>query len=316
MKRVQRLKELNDLLRCHQGFTIYDLMAKLDAGLSTIRKDLLEIQQPPYNAVLWNEYRGKERLYRYKNLEFTLPLFEDTDEIKDKLNSAINAIEKYKGTPQYEWLKICLMSIENGSVLGASSVMSFDNNAELVGIKYLSQLSNAIVNKYPVKLTYQPYTAEEKILYVHPYHLKQYNNRWFLIGKVESKERLQNYALDRIKGVEHLSKPYIESEIDFDDYFNDVIGVSVNDGPIEKIELRVCKKRYPYIETKPLHPTQDIVEENETEDSVYITIDVKINKELITTLLSFGPDIEVVAPDSLRTLLKDRIKDMYNKYNS
>lgn len=152
MKKNQRLKELNNLLRCHQGYTILDLMAKLDAGERTIRKDLEEIQRPPYNAVFSYEFRGKERLYRYKDITYSLPLFDDTDEVKEKLNSAIKAIERYKGTPQYEWLKLCLISIENGSVLGINGVMSFDNNAKLFGIKYLSSISDAIVNKYPVTL--------------------------------------------------------------------------------------------------------------------------------------------------------------------
>lgn len=168
----------------------------------------------------------------------------------------------------------------------------------------------------PVRLTYQPYMSEKQDIFVHPYHLKQYNNRWFLIGKAEGKEHLQNYAVDRIKGIVHLSKPYIESEIDFSNYFDDVIGVSVNENPIEKIIMKVNKKRYPYIRTKPLHPTQDVIEENENDDYVVISIDVKVNNELITTLLSYGPDIEVLSPDSLRNLIIERIKTMYDTYKS
>ena len=316
MKKILRLKKLNELLRCHQGYTVLDLMVKLDAGERTIRKDLEEIQRPPYNAEFWYEFRGKERLYRYKDLNYSLPLFDDTDEVKEKLNLAIKAIERYKGTPQYEWLKLCLIAIENGSVLGINGIMSFDNNAELVGIEYLSSLSDAIVNKYPVRLTYQPYSAEEQVLLVHPYHLKQYNNRWFLIGKAEGKEQLQNYAVDRIKRIEHLSKHYIESDIDFEDYFGDVIGVSINDTPIEKIILKVSKKRYPYIDTKPLHSTQDVIEENDADDFIVISIDVKINNELISQLLSFGPDLEVMAPESLRNSFIEKTKKMYNKYKS
>lgn len=135
MKRIHRIKQLNDLLRSHQGYTILDLMARLDVGERTIRKDLEQIQQPPYNAVFCNEYRGKERLYRYKDIDFSLPMFDESDEIKTKVNETIEALKRYEGTPQFDWLRLCLIAIENGSVLGLDSVMSFENNADLSGIE-------------------------------------------------------------------------------------------------------------------------------------------------------------------------------------
>lgn len=169
MKRIHRIKQLNDLLRSHQGYTILDLMARLDVGERTIRKDLEQIQQPPYNAVFCNEYRGKERLYRYKDIDFSLPMFDESDEIKTKVNETIEALKRYEGTPQFDWLRLCLIAIENGSVLGLDSVMSFENNADLSGIENISTLADAIVNKYPIKLAYQPYRAEQQqIIYVHP----------------------------------------------------------------------------------------------------------------------------------------------------
>ena len=317
MNKIQRLKKLNDLLRCHQGYTILELMAELDAGESTVRKDLEQIQKPPFNAKFNFVFRGKERLYRYKDLDYSLPLFKSNDEIKKKLDTAIKAIEKYIENsnsipPHYEWLKLCLIAIENDGIFGSSGIMSFDYNAKLKGIEYLTSLSDAIINKYPVKLTYHPYFSDVQFLYVHPYHLKQYNNRW--LGKVEGKEQLQNYAIDRIKGVEHLSKQYIETDVDFDDFFKDVIGVSVNDVPVDTIELKVNKRRYNYIRTKPLHHSQTEIKSKETEETVTLTLKLKINKELVSTLLSYGADVVVVAPDRLRTIIMKEIDDMYSAY--
>ena len=80
--------------------------------------------------------------------------------------------------------------------------------------------------------------------------------------------------------------------------------------------MKVSKKRYPYIDTKPLHSTQDVIEENDADDFIVISIDVKINNELISQLLSFGPDLEVMAPESLRNSFIEKTKKMYNKYKS
>ena len=124
MKKILRIKKLNELLKYHQGHTLLELMATLDVEERTIRKDLKQIQEPPYNAVLCNEYRGKERVYRYKDITFNLSLFEENNEIKQKLDAAIEAVNQYEGTPQFDWLKICLMAIENGSVAGVGNISS------------------------------------------------------------------------------------------------------------------------------------------------------------------------------------------------
>lgn len=315
MKRIHRIKQLNDLLRSHQGYTILDLMAKLDVGERTIRKDLEQIQHPPYNAVFSNEYRGKERLYRYKDINFSLPIFNESDEIKTKVNETIEALKRYEGSPQFDWLRLCLIAIENGSISGFDSVMSFENNADLTGIENIQALADAILNKYPIKLGYQPYRAErQQIIYVHPYHLKQFNNRWFLIGKPDNLDAIHNYAIDRIKTVEHLSKGYVESDIDFSEYFDDVIGVSVSDGPIEHLELMVSKSRYPYIQTKPLHWSQRHIKEKDTDDHVFISLDVKPNHELISLLLSFGSDVIVISPKKIKDIVLKNIEASLSAY--
>lgn len=316
MKKIHRIQKLNELLKHHSGHTLIELMAKLDVGERTIRQDLEQLQKPPYNAVFSNEYRGKERVYRYKDVSFNLPLFEDINEVKEHLDSAISAIENFQGIPQFDWLKLCLTSIENGGITGVSSIMSFESNADLEGLEHIQKICDAIVNKYPIKLIYKPYRSEEYVVYVHPYHLKQFNNRWFLIGKPDDYNGLHNYAIDRIISIEHLSKKYIETDVDFEDYFYDVVGVTVPDAPIERVELMVKKKRYPYIKTKPLHCTQKHIKEKDTEDFVCLEISVIPNRELISLLMSYGSDIVVINPVTLREQISNNVKEMYDSYNA
>lgn len=314
MKRANRIMKLNELLKHHQGYTVIELMAKLDVEDSTIRKDLSLIQRPPYNAVLANKYKGKERVYRYKDLDFSLSLAEEDDEIKQNLQKAIKSLDKFEGTPQFDWLKLCFMAIENGSVSGLSGVMSFENNAELTGIEHITSILNAIVKKYPIKLTYKPYKSDKQQFHVHPYHLRQYNKRWFLIGTPDGTYKIHNYAIDRIIDVKHLSKPYIETTIDFDEFFDDVIGITVCDVPTQQILMMVNKNRYPYIKTKPLHWSQKELKERNTDDKVCISINVKPNYELYSTLLSFGSDVIVISPESIRREMQEKVAELYNSY--
>ena len=109
-----------------------------------------------------------------------------------------------------------------------------------------------------------------------------------------------------------MAVPYKEADTVFDDYFDDVIGVTVPNDDSEDIVLRISKPRFEYIRTKPLHLSQRIVEEND--NFAVITINVKVNKELEALVLSFGSDMEVLSPEGFRARIAERIKVMNQKY--
>ena len=195
----------------------------------------------------------------------------------------------------------------------SSSVVSFQSNPDLKGISLFGDLLSAIINKKVLKLTYAPFGKDSFTDRIYPYYLKQFNDRWYLIAQAVGYETFGHYALDRIESFEEINMPYKESEVDFEEYFDDVIGVTVpeHDEPVDVI-LSVSNNRYNYIKTKPLHLSQR--ELGEDNGYTRISINVKINKELIALLLSFGSDIEVLAPASLRAEIAKNIRAMSYKY--
>ena len=165
-----------------------------------------------------------------------------------------------------------------------------------------------------LKLTYTPFGKDSYDERVYPYHLKQFNDRWYLIAQAVGYEYYGHYALDRIDHFEEVDTPnYKESEVSFEEYFDDVIGVTVPEDhePVDVI-LSVSNSRFHYIDTKPLHLSQRIL--GKDKNYTRISINVKINKELISLLLSFGADLEVLAPASLRQMIAKAIRAMNQKY--
>jgi len=110
--------------------------------------------------------------------------------------------------------------------------------------------------------------------------------------------------LDRIISLSEVNSKYIENtKYDFGEYFDDIIGITIpNDGSIELIELQFSSKQAPYIITKPLHHSQKSkpIDEN----GVLVTIEVIPNYELKSLLLSFGKDVKILSPASLRDEIK------------
>lgn len=150
---------------------------------------------------------------------------------------------------------------------------------------------------------------------LHPYILKQYNNRWFVLGLNESKSiATWIMALDRIQDIKELESKYIELDVDWeDDYFYDIIGVSRNEDEVIELELEFDQNLAPYIQTKPIHPTQS-KGKPQNNGSVRVTIKVIPNYELERLILSFGERVSVVRPLEFRNRIQEQVMRLGDIY--
>ena len=302
---------IDDLVdECNKALRRID---KPDVSKRTIQNDI-NILEADYGIRLnENLKRGRQRLYRYVDTSDTISLYRMNDEERNKIEDAIYVLKDFEGEPLYDWVRTILMQIEGGLFDGESSpVVSFQSNLDLKGLDHFSKLLQAILTKRVLKLRYTPYGKAQITATVYPYHLKEYNDRWYLIAQAKGYDSYSHYALDRIDDFEEVAVPYKEADTEFDDYFDDVIGVTVPNDDSEDIVLRISKPRFEYIRTKPLHLSQRIVEENDY--FAVITINVKVNKELEALVLSFGSDMEVLSPEGFRARIAERIKVMNQKY--
>ena len=176
-------------------------------------------------------------------------------------------------------IRLYLMGIKNDLLVDHRPFMAFDNNVDLTGFEYLEDLGQAILDKQPLKIEYKPFVEDLQQLVIHPYFLKQYNNRWFLLAWSEPAGRIHNFALDRIQSMEPTDevKYYPQpNNVRFEEYFDDIVGVTnCDDSEVENIVLHVSRKSYDYIATKPLHWSQKPVKGSETEDRVTIHLRAK-----------------------------------------
>lgn len=323
-----RYQVLNDCFRNpYREYDIDDLVdacseamrRKLDmtAGVSkrTVQNDIAALQLPPYSIRLDETFfRGKKRLYRYTDTNYSLPMYRMNDSERHKIQDAIYVLRAFEGEPLYDWARTVLMQVEGGLLNETTkSVVSFQTNPDLKGLNLFNELLQAILSKRVLKITYAPFGKDPYQERIYPYHLKQYNDRWYLIAQAVGYDTLAHYALDRIEDFEEIQMKYKEPDVDFEEYFDDVIGVTVPEGKPEDIVIKVAKKRYNYIKTKPLHMSQRVIEEGD--DYAVISINVKLNNELEAHLLSFGSDVEVLTPTSFRARISEKIKIMNHNYN-
>ena len=286
-------------------------------AMNSVRDDIEQIQRIYPGADVESYREGRNIYYRYADPEFSIfktPM--KPDEII-QLTQTLRLLRRFKGMPQFDWVD------EIAERLGASlkldestdEIVGFDENLDLEGMDNFTPLFNAIVDKQPLKLTYQSFKQDnEETIIVHPYYLKQYNKRWFLIAWNDEKNLMANYAFDRIKGIEDVNVPYKFTDVNFFDYFEDMIGVSKDTRTEpQTVKLWVSAAQWPYIKTKPLHgATQRLVSLDEK--GAVITIEVYLNYELEQQILSFGEKVKVLEPAELKERIKQRLTEAANNY--
>ena len=269
-----------------------------------------------WNATIKRCYEGRRCYYRYEDENFSINKRDFSEAELDKLDEALIMLNRLNGTAGFDWVSEFVANFEDklGRRRNTIPVIGYEKNPFLTGIENLSVLYNYIVNKQVLKITYQHFTQGEMVYFMHPYYLKQYNNRWFLFGITErKKDVLTNLPLDRIVKIEPVHMAYISNtKFDFEEYFDDVVGVSVpRNGEPEKVVLKFDKERYPYVITKPLHPSQTELDK----DNCIIQLNVFITPELESVIFSYGNHVEVLEPATLRELFRQKTVKMTEIYN-
>ena len=225
---------------------------------------------------------------------------------------------RYRGGAN-RWLEEVISNLEFrfGIKTNREHIVSFEQNDQLRGLEFLSELIDSAINHQPLNLLYRTYNGKETTVVIHPYHVKQYNNRWFLFGLEQTPfgDRIANRPLDRIVKFSLANVPFIpNTTIDFTTYFDDVVGVSIPEDCVgkETVVLKFNPERFPYAVSKPIHHTQKIL----SEDDCILQIEVRPNKELESVIFSYFPHVEVLAPASLREEFKEKIASNLKKYTS
>ena len=256
---------------------------------------------------------GRKKYYRYDKDDFSLFTKGFNEEDLRSLKENIQTLQRFKGLPTFAWMDSLVSKLEDKLTLKSSvqSIIDYEDNSGYSGIDWLKDCFDAIVNQQPLRVSYRSFDEKEFNWIIHPYYIKQFNNRWFLLGLNPEFGKLSNIPLDRIDDIEPVHLPFVpNTSIDFERYFSDIIGVTITDAPVESIRLKFSPKRLQYVLTKPIHKSQVCSDP----DSGIVELKLIPNNELVSTILYFGSDVEVIEPASLRKTVSERIQKTYDKY--
>ena len=334
-----RYKQLDRLLSDHHHYyDIHDLTDKVNeylekeefstVGQRCIEKDLVDMQGL-FSAPIEHYKKNGKNYISYDKYSFSIFQQEMSDEEASLLREVLNTIGQFDGLKNFQWLDDFKVGL---GLEERRPIISFSNNPYLKNLEdtnLLGTLFDNISNEVVIRLSYHTFSDETvRSITFHPYLLKQYNDRWYVLGADDSDMKILHFALDRINTVKPLpEKKYVECPEDLAERFEDIVGVTYyEDRPVEHILCWVSDASKGYLDTKPIHGSYTPIKGEEAqrlheqyprlEGGMFFTLDCINNFELIRELCSYGKNLLVLCSDgSVKDDVMKRVKEMNERYS-
>ncbi|MBQ3382206.1 MAG: WYL domain-containing protein [Bacteroidales bacterium] len=325
-----RIKVIDELLSNPYGsYTSESIRRKVNSELSDgkrdmtlpevtlrqIQMDIKDIQEIFGKTVIRVPAGGHKYFLRYEDPSSPIFSKELTWDEREVLREALKVLGGFDGLDNLQSLDVLKKKLDLEKNPEELPIIMFSKNDSLrMKEGLLGRLLYAISHKQSIKVTYKksPDAPIQHIL-VYPYMLKQYLDRWYLLGKafagdLEAEVDLYNLALDRIIEFEPLDQekyPYKDTEIDIKKRFDESVGLThFENADVEDILIAASKSAVPYIESKKLHCTQDAFDKDfqkkcrekypKFAEWKFYSLECRINYELISLLASYQDQIVVL----------------------
>lgn len=290
-------------------------------GRRCIEKDLKFIQE--VFGTIEKTRSGKNTIIHYANR--TDSIFNQkisSSELK-LLQAVIRTVGQMDGLENFDFLGKLEESTENPK----HPSIIFEKNEFLSRRDLLPKLISFIERKKTIEIEYHPIHSKKiNKIELYPQLLKQYNARWFLFGLAMDKKKILTFSLEQLDNVKESSKKYESSKIDWNEYFDDMIGVSKKDNEEpQEIIFWASKKECTYLEGKPIHASQKMLKKKNADEmrqkyripedgGNFFSINCIVNFELKREMASKFGERLVLEPESLRNEIIDDVKKMMDRY--
>jgi predicted DNA-binding transcriptional regulator YafY len=309
---------IEDLIdACNDALYEYDGI-DTDISMRTIRLDLKAMRSDTlgYNAPI---VVSNKKYYSYEEEDYSIAKSPLTTQDLGILQEVSHLLRQFKGFSHFNEVSEMVNKLEDkiySEQHQQAPAIDFEKNDLLTGIEWLDVLYKAIVGKNTLLLTYQSFKARSaNDIIFYPYLLKEYRNRWFVLGMKKQGKEILTLALDRIQQIASLEKEHYTLHKNFEPhtYFANIIGVTRN--AAEKpttILFWASTYHVPYIKTKPIHASQKIVAE--VKGGTHFSIELIPNFELERELIGFGDGIKILSPNNMVRQMKKKIRLMQALY--
>lgn len=288
---------------------------------STIEKDMRAMRKESglgyYAPIAYSkEYKG----YYYTEEGYTIDSMPLNDEDIEAIKFAAITLSQFQNIDLFKQFGSAIDKIidrvsisDNFQDTEIEKLVQFEDAPRARGSEFLSQILKVIKDKEEISISYKSFIDDtKKNRIIHPYLLKEYRQRWYVIGIDTNDQKIKTYGLDRIESIKATDRLFrVSPDFDPDTYFKYSIGITNDNSKPQTIHLKFNSQQANYIKSQPLHNSQVI---RELKNGIEAQLKLIVSPELIMQIQSFGDSVEVLKPKQLREKIKDNLEKALQNY--
>lgn len=182
------------------------------------------------------------------------------------------------------------------------------------GHQHLTSVMEAMTENREITIEYQKYTkATAEKFTLHPYAVKEYAKRWYIVAFCVERKAMRVYGLDRVIKLESTENTFsFPKSFDIDNLFATSFGIYLPEGNGRTITFRTNVTEARFLRDLPLHNSQTEI----SNDGTYVTFSLFIcpDRNLIMEFCKYGSRIEVLSPEDVRNTVKEELEKAAKLY--
>lgn len=319
-----RYRVINEQIRRHSYPSMEELLEACESKIGvrfsteTIQKDIRAMKNDEalgYEAPI--HFNRLHRGYEYLIKDYSIENVNLSDNEYDVLENMIDILKQFRGsklgTNYNSAVDKVSTSIREHMEQRTKPVISLEPQSEYIGLQDIDNFIRYIKECIPISVVNTKHGDFIGDI-IHPYMLKEYHNRWYVIAYSEHDDSISVFDIRFLYDVYELTnRKFIFKIFNEDAFFKHSIGVGIQEDLLEKTQIEFRKVVYDEVNSIPLHPSQTIVKHKKNGDFV-VELEVYITNEFFNEILSFGPSAKVIKPNWVVGMMKCYIQTMAEAY--
>lgn len=289
-----------------------DFMAEFGVSRRTVARDLDFLRDEERAPLAYDDARHG---FRLTDETYTPPPVRISRREAFSFALARKLLAHYEGTPLHMDMRSVLDKIAESLV--GDITLEPDWLSEHVGVlpedrvridpEVWAQLAGFVERREAVRAEYQTFTGRVSEYELHPCHLLVYHGNWYVLAWNVAKDHIETFALSRFRRIEATGQAFTRpADFNPETYARQAFGIVGGEEPI-KVRLLFEAKLAVYITERQWHPSQEF--RTRSDGCVEMRLETTGRKELVRWVLSWMPDVKVLAPKSLRGRIAEKLRD-------
>ena len=315
MDRTERFYKIQNMLNERRAVPTELFLERLEISRATLKRDIEYLRDRLGAPILWDRklkgYRFDDdnpaaQTFQLPGLWFTANELHALITLGHMLDQLQPGLLSQQIWPLKARIRNILGSGDHSADEVARRVKILHVGARAFEPKHFQLLSNALFNRLRVKIShYKRQTGETSERTVSPQRLVHYRDNWYLDTWCHLRRGLRTFSVDAIDGAELTQKKARDIP---DDKLDASLGAGYGifgGAHTHKAKLLFNAKRARWVSREHWHSQQSGY--FELDGSYVLEVPYSDHRELMMDILKYGPDVQVLEPESLREQVKQQL---------